>query len=338
MRYSSARLLNSSVRISDLTFPTSGVMLPRTRAIFVHLENLISFAKRDRDGRVDGYLTGYLPDEVVLLFFRQGEVINAASIGPAGRAIIAIGEALRRLKSDPERSEMCYGAASIEQLNWMYAACAGPAELRFIDTRKPEQLFPPLASESFSAVLELISQGRVNYLKFEAGRFLRGYLCDRRQGSSVVQYMESLFQPRADGSLPAIAGTVVTERGEIPVQAAVMQVRTYRDLFQRISQAVETELPTEGRRKGQRASVAVSVSYPAFMVLTAPSLDEESPVPVAAEALTASLADWTVRVLQDVELVSPGSAERVIRDATRDQRFALQAAGFYDRLPWRINW
>jgi hypothetical protein len=102
MRPSSARLLHTSVRISDLTFPASSILLPRTRVIFVHLDNLISFAKRDRDGQVDGYLVGYLPDEVVLLFFRRGELISAASIGSHGRTVTSIGEGLRRLKSDPE--------------------------------------------------------------------------------------------------------------------------------------------------------------------------------------------------------------------------------------------
>jgi hypothetical protein len=338
MRYSSARLLHSSVRISDLTFPTSGIMLPRSRAIFVHLDNLISFAKRDRDGKVDGYLTGYLPDEDVLLFFRRGEVINAATIGPAGRGAIPISEALRRLKSEPERSEFCYAAATLEQLSWMYAACSGPAHLRFIDTPEPEQVFPVLAAESFTGVLELISQGRVNYLKFEDGRFVRGYLCDRPSGSSVVRYMESLFALRPDGSHPAIAGSTVKETGDIPVQAPVVQVKAYREMMQRISEAVERELPDEGRRKGQRASVAIASSHPIFAVLTTPSLDDEPGMPVPAEELTLSFADWTTRLLQEVELVAPGTAERVIRDATREQRFVLQAAGYYDRLPWRINW
>ena len=40
----------------------------------------------------------------------------------------------------------------------------------------------------------------------------------------------------------------------------------------------------------------------------------------------------------DVEIVAPGTAERLVRDATRDQRFVLQAAGYYDKLPWRIHW
>ncbi|MEO8294768.1 MAG: hypothetical protein ABI613_04565 [Gemmatimonadota bacterium] len=338
MRVSSARLLNSSVRIADLTFPASGVMLPRTRAIFVHLENLLSFAKRDRDGRVDGYLTGYLPEEDVVLFFRQGEVINAATIGPGGRAVVPISEALRRLKSDPERSEFCYAAATAEQLNWMFSACAASTELRFVDPRAPEQIFPVLAGESFTGVLELISQGRVNYLKFESGRFIRGYLCDRPATSSVVRYMESLFELRPDGAHPAIAGSVSQEGRDIPVQAPVVQVKAYREMIQRICLAVEQELPDEGRRKGERASVAIASSHPAFSVLAGTAIDEEPAIPVPAEALTQSFAEWTTRFLQEVEIVSPGTAERVIRNATREQRFVLQAAGFYDQIPWRINW
>lgn len=338
MRPSSARLLHSSVRISDLAYPASSLLVARCRAVFIHLDNLISFAKADRDGRVDGYLAGYLPEELVLLFFRKGEVISAGRIAAEERRVIPVTEALRRLRADPERSELCYATASAEQLNWMYAACAGPAPLRFVDVRQPEQLFPVLATEEFSGVLEFISQGRVNYLKFDQGRFSRGYLCDRPPGGSVVRYVESLFELRSDGTPPAIAGSIVTELGDIPAQAPVAQVRAYRDLFRRISQAVEAELPEEGKRKNMRASVAVSANFPVFMVLAASDSEEEPAVPVGADALTASFADWTVRVLGDVEIVAPGTAERMVREATRDQRFVLQAAGYYDKLPWRITW
>lgn len=338
MRSSSARLLHSSVRISDLAYPASSLLVARCRAVFVHLDNLLTFAKADRDGRVDGYLAGYLPEELVLLFFRKGEVISAGRIAADERRVIPVPEALRRLRSDPERSEICYATASAEQLNWMYAACAGPAPLRFVDVRQPEQLFPVLASEEFTGVLEFISQGRVNYLSFEQGKFVRGYLCDRPPGGSVVRYVESLFDLRADGTPPAIAGSLIADLGDIPAQAPVAQVRAYRDLFRRISQAVEEELPEEGKRKNERASVAVAATFPVFMVLAGSDPNDEPTVPVSAEALTESFADWTTRVLGDVEIVAPGTASRLVRDATRDQRFVLQAAGYYDKLPWKINW
>jgi hypothetical protein len=39
-----------------------------------------------------------------------------------------------------------------------------------------------------------------------------------------------------------------------------------------------------------------------------------------------------------VEIVSPGSAVTVLRDATKENRHQLQAAGFFDRLPWAVAW
>src|SRR6266581_2611507 len=80
MRASTARLMNSPVRLADLTFPQVSRLIHRTRLAFIHLDNLLAFGKRDRDGRVDGYITAYLPEECLLLFFRKGEAVNAAPL------------------------------------------------------------------------------------------------------------------------------------------------------------------------------------------------------------------------------------------------------------------
>src|SRR5438132_786948 len=84
MRASTARLMNSPVRLADLTFPQVNRLIHRTRLAFIHLDNLLAFGKRDRDGRVDGYITAHLPDECLLVFFRKGEAVNAASLHPSG--------------------------------------------------------------------------------------------------------------------------------------------------------------------------------------------------------------------------------------------------------------
>jgi hypothetical protein len=34
----------------------------------------------------------------------------------------------------------------------------------------------------------------------------------------------------------------------------------------------------------------------------------------------------------------PGTAPKVLKDATREHRYVLQAAGFYSRLPWQVTW
>jgi hypothetical protein len=338
MRASSARLLQTSVRLFDLVFPTTGQMITRTRIAFIDMDSVLSFAKRDRDGQVDAWLAGYLPDELVLLFFRRGEVVNAASLRPDGRAVISIAEALRRIHAEPERGEISFGRAPFEQLAWMFAGCAGPAKVRFVDERQPEDLFAVFAVEQFNGVVEFISNGRVNYFRFVDGKYAGGYCCDRPEGVPVAAYIESLFLPGPDKLAPAIAASEIPALAEIPQQALPAQVKLYREIHTRILVGVEQELPVDGARKNHRISGALRTELPGIELLLAPEYGAEPEVAVTSDALTAALAIWAVRLLEEVELVAPGAAVRVLHDATREHRYVLQAAGFYDRLPWRVTW
>src|SRR5213593_2254736 len=160
MRASTARLMNSPVRLADLVFPQVSRLIHRTRLAFIHLDGLLAFGKRDRDGRIDGYITAYLPDECLLVFFRKGEAVNAASLHTSGRHVITITEALKRMRAEVERGELAYSAAPMEQLAWMYQSCAGGYQPRVIDVNQPEKFFPVLQQEKVTGVLELISNGR----------------------------------------------------------------------------------------------------------------------------------------------------------------------------------
>jgi hypothetical protein len=338
MRASSARLLQTSVRLFDLVFPTTGAMITRTRIAFIHLDNVMSFAKRDRDGQVDAWLAGYLPDELVLLFFRRGEVVNAVSLRPDGRAVIPIADALRRIRAEPERGELSFGRAPFEQLAWMFAACAGPAKARFVDERQPDQFFEAFAADAFDGVVEFISNGRVNYFRFVGGKYADGYCCDRPEGIPVPEYVRTLFAPGADRLPPSIAVSAIPALEEIPQQALPAQVKLYREIHTRVLTGVEQELPVDGARKHQRISGALRHDHPGIELLIAPEYGAGPAVAVTTEALTEALALWATKLLQEVDVVAPGAALRVLKQATKDQRFVLQAAGFYDRLPWRVTW
>jgi hypothetical protein len=126
MRASSARLTNSPIRLAELSFPQVHRLIYRTRLAFIHLDNVLAFGKRDREGRVDGYLTTYLPEQCLLLFLRQGEAVSAAALRPGGRNVITITDALSRMRAEVERGELTYCTAPMEQLAWMYQSCAVP--------------------------------------------------------------------------------------------------------------------------------------------------------------------------------------------------------------------
>ncbi len=337
MRASTARLMNSPVRLAELAFPQVTRLIHRTRLAFIHLDNLLAFAKRDRDGRVDGYITAYLPDECVLLFFRKGEAVNAASLHTAGRQVITITEALKRMRAEVERGELTYAAAPMEQLAWMYQACAVPVDMRVVDAAQPGAFFAAFARDKVSGILELMSNGRVSYVRFDAGRYHSGYFCDKPDVMAIPKFLESQFHAGPEGQ-PVLTAATFTYVAELPQQAPNALINTYRELYWRIVDEVDKEFPGEAKRRAQKVSAGIREAHKAITILSAARGAETPEAVVQPEELSNALTDWSLQLLEGVEVMMPGTAPKILREATREHRYVLQSAGFYTRLPWQVSW
>jgi hypothetical protein len=338
MRQSAVRLAETKVRLADLMFPSQRVQIHRTRLAFIHLDNLLHFAKIDRDGRVDGYVAAYLPDTVALLLFKRGEVMTAVAFTEAGRTVVPIASVLRDMEKEMERGELAFCDAPMEQLAWMYHSCAGPREPKVVDAQNPETIFPALQHEHFSGVLELISNGKVSYFRFDDGRFVNGYFSAKAEESTIAQHVESLFRPGADGARPQVAASVFRPDGELPEQASPAMIQSYRELFWRILAVAEQQVPGEAHQRGVKLRDALAKGPGPLGAIGAP-LDRDLPeVVLRPEQLTQGLADWTRQLLQQLEIIAPGVAATIVRDATKEHRFVLQKAGFYRALPWSVTW
>lgn len=336
MRRSSARLADTTVRLAELSFPQRRVHIQRTRLTFIHLDNLLHFAKMDRDGRVDGFIAAYLPDEVTLLLLKGGEPATAVAFTVAGREVVSIGTALTRMRRETERGELIYADAPLEQLAWMYQSCALPAAPRSVDPRAPDALVEALRQEQFSGVLELIADGHVSYLQFDRGQFVRGYFGNAPDGTGLADYVAHLCAAAGRSLPPAVAAAVFPPADDLPAQATPALIRTYRELFWAIADAAERAVPDDGRKRARRLGEAFSGIHRSLAVLNT-VLDRDAPDLVATpEELTRALSDWALQLLEELEVVAPGVAGAVLKEATREHRFMLQRAGFYDRLPWPV--
>jgi len=338
MRQSTALLPQTQVRLTEMSFPFNRVHIHRTRLAFIHLDNLLHFAKIDRDGKLDGFIAAYLPDQVILLLLRRGELISAVSFTEGGRAVVPIARALRDMREEVERGELAYCDATFEQVAWMYASCAAPAKRRLVDDREPTKLFPVLFHELFTGVLEFISNGRVSYFRFQDGKFVNGYYCGKPEALAVPQYIESLFQPAPDGTRPVINAAVFPPTTEIPEQASPAMIETYRDIFWKVAQAAEKEMPGEGMKRAYKIRDGLTAAHPPLPVLGTPLDREPAPLVTTADQLNGALGEWTQKLLSELEIVLPGIASTVLKEATKDQRFMLQKSGFFTRLPWQIKW
>jgi len=332
-------LTDSSVRLWDLRYPAERVLLARTRVAYVHLDNLIAFSKRDRDGKVDAYLAAYLPDEVVVLFFLSGELVNAAMFTPVGRFPAAIADALRHIRSDPDRSEVCFHAASPDQLAAMWSTVAAPPLDLGIDVGNLDSAFRTLMEKRWSGVLELISNGLVNYVQVADGRFAGARFADARPGEPPNQTVARLTHGAPEGPRPQLALKPFSPVAMLPAQASPAMVSMFRHYLWDVLDLLEQEVPGESIRRAERAhNKALTGGHEVLrhfgLVRGAELADPIVEPGVLAEAIAA----WTREVLGEFEVAHPLSAARIVRDAAREHRYALQAIGFFERLPWRIQW
>lgn len=338
MRQSTARLADTRVRLSQLAFPRQRVHVHRTRLTFVHLDNLLHFAKIDRDGRVDGFVAAYLPDELALLLLRGGELRTAVAFTEAGRTVISIAAALKRIRQEVERGELIYADAPLEQVAWMYQSCASPAAPKFVDPDNPSDLFATLEHELFTGVLELMCEGRVNYMRFEDGRFLNAYLYDDSGELPIAEQVKRMLAKRPDGTLPQFAAAAFPAVDDLPEQASPALIQTYRETFWQIAMLTEAEVPQEALKRAYRSRDALAQAHPAIEVIGTP-LDRDARDLVAApDELTDALSAWALQLLEEIEVIAPGVASGVLKQATKEHRFMLQRAGFYERLPWAVSW
>jgi hypothetical protein len=338
MRASQAVLADTGVKLWELMFPRERVLLSRTRVPYVSVDGLIAFSKRDRDGKVDAYLAAYLPDEVILIFFLAGEVVNASQLAPLGRFPVAIAQALRHIQAEAERAEICFHQAPREQLAAMYAASTQTGLEPPLDTTTAASVFNGITERRWSGTLELISNGRVNYVQTREGRFTAGFFSDRRPDEQPAPYLARLFTAVPPEPLPRVVTAFYPGLAELPLQAPPAMIAMFRTVVWNLGDLAEQEMPGEGAKRGERVRQRLTEKHPVLGDFGGPRGVEGKDPLAEPTALSEALAEWTRELCGEIEIVNPGCAPRLLKEATREHRFALNAVGFFERLPWRIQW
>lgn len=320
--------------VAGLKFPHSRVLLPRTRLAYVHVRNLLTDAKRDRAARVSGYVAVWLPEEFVVLYLQRGEVVNATIMDKAGWRAVAIPSALERIPGEPEYGEICFHEADDDQLSCMFAAQTlapdpWPTELAVHD---PAALFPFLMSVMFDGVLEIVSEGTVNYLLFRAGAVERAFLSIPANGS-IVERVAKLFAPGSRIAEGQFRRWPTLE--PLPVQAPPALVQAYRELVNALVQRLVTD--------GRDAAPAIAEQARQKLVKKHPDLESFSigkrPTrePVCDSAtITSAVASWLAEVMWAAADHDAAPPEALLKELTWERRHMFQSAGLYEKMPWKV--
>ena len=319
--------------LAALRFPHERILLPRTKLAYVHLRNLLSDAKRERAARVYGYVAIWLPEELVLLYLQEGELVNATTLSPSGAMVIPIADALDKVPPEPEYGDICFHEADDEQLACMhFAHVVGeepwPDELNPLD---PHALFPYLLATTFDGTLEVTLDGNVNYLIIRDGMVERAFLSSVHFGE-LDEKIEAIFRPDGRASRMGVRRFPIPP--PVPSQAPPALIHAYRELVNELVR----ELIEQGK---DSAPVIAELARQSLASTHAPlhsftAMDRLVHDPVAGvDELTEAVAAWVTEVLwaaADTE----GGPESILHKLTHERRHMFQSAGLFERLPWQM--
>jgi hypothetical protein len=124
----------------------------------------------------------------------------------------------------------------------------------------------------------------------------------------------------------------------MPLQAPPAMVGMLRTVVWNLSDLAEQEQPGEGAKRAERTRQRLMAQY-RLLGNFGGMRGVEGSDPLAEPAtLSEAIGAWTKELCAELEIVNPGCAPRLVKEATREHRFALGAIGFFERLPWRIQW
>jgi hypothetical protein len=321
--------------VAGLRYPCLRVLLPRTRLAYVHLKNLLTDAKRDRAARVSGYVAIWLPEEFLVLYLQRGELVNACLHDGEGFQPIAIGAAVEMVPSEPEYGEVCFHEADDEQLACMFVSQTTapepfPPEVRASD---PAALFPYLMASTYDGLVEISSDGTVNYLLFKNGVVKTAFLAGAQQGT-MIERVRNIFN-REHRALH-LSVRRWPPPVPMPAQAPTGLVQAYRDLA--------TQLVLRLVADGRESAPAIAEHARLNLLTEHPALDGLSfsgRPPRAVVADSAGLTGGIAALINEL-LWTAGDSEgkdtvQMLRELTHERRHLFQSAGLFDRIAWKLT-
>jgi hypothetical protein len=336
---------------SSLRYPSERVLLARTKLAYVHLRNLLSDAKRDRTGRLNGYVAIWLADEFLVLFLIRGELANAVRVDAATATAMALDQAVAHVPAEPEFGEILFHKADERLLSSMWRALVVPSEpwRDDVSPSDPRSLLPALRDEQFTGLIEVVSRDTANYLFFRDGLIEQTFLCEEEPGMERSEQLSALFNPPnpvAAGSSALMGHAVQSSRvivrrwpgGEpLPVQAPSGLVMAYRELMTRLVEEMDSGGVPAAAAAALVARQRLVADHPVLAHFDGVRSRTENVV-TDSSTLTAAFVAWVTATLRSGVDGNEAQAVRFLGAAARERRHMLQAAGFFAPLPWRVKW
>jgi len=277
----------------------------------------------------------WLPEEWIVLFLRDGEVVNAVRVTARGNEAVAISSALARIPAEPEFGEIAFHEAPVELLVCMYHTFLVPPDPWPADfaAGDPALLFPHLRDRRFNGVVQVVNRDTANFLVIHDGLIEQTFVADDN-GSGRTEQLARVFgppSPRPKARVNAWPGPL-----RMPAQAPAALVSAYRELIDRMYSELGSYGVPVPSAVGERVRDALLPRYPALRRFAAGEKPEDPSEDT--KSVTEGVAAWVTDTTREALDGDDEAARRVLTEAARERRHMLHAAGFLSALPWELEW
>jgi hypothetical protein len=190
-----------------------------------------------------------------------------------------------------------------------------------------------LHSNKFSGLVELIMDGHVNYMIFEDGEVVRGYL----SGASDKPLAERAARSMSNTEAISQAVRRFPLSPELPLQALPALIKAYRELMD----ALVAQLVQAGRSSApaiaEHARKTLLARHPTLAGFARAGDGPFDPVCTPRE-LSRDIAAWVTETVWAAIDMESGAPQDLLRGVTRERRHMFQSAGFFEHIPWKLEW
>ena len=326
-------------------FPYERAPLGRTRLRYVNLDAVLTDGKVERASKAPGFVLLFYGDEMEIIFVVGGEPVTAVRISDRGRSVIPLAAVHRRASAEREWADVAYFQAPEPQLRAMYATASGAPDLptELLDPTRPAHVFTTAREREYSGVLEFAEKNRkVHYMTFVEGLPVHAFFADQRRASdmrvneTLSSRIDRLFQPiRVEGMRATGYPHVEQMREQAPPALCVV----YSDM---VAAAIDATDEAVGRDVAlasfHHALDALRDGRPAlrdYRLNEDGRLEGDCLAPVGE--LTDAVAALLFEALTRAERSGAPAAAATLERISRDNRFLLQANGFFERFPWPVR-
>lgn len=313
-----------------MKFPKGKPILENVKIHFVNFDNIINQAKKAREGRLNGYIQIIYPQEVDLLFFKQGNPINAGRYNRNGFSLVSIKDVVERAKSSEIGIVNIYDIP--DELLFMMIVSLKEKPLfsgkpvQSIDKRK---LIEKLKQINFGGFLVLIKGVEYYFVKFGRGEPVRMYLAGKH-GANITGDLLLKFLEKESEHIIISAYEGITQVEQAQPALISLYIKFLNNLVKSFSNIVGKSIVN----KTLLASYDIARNkYNLLNHFTIGDdlLVREANVVTTTDEVTAAFASWIDKFVDSIFVVLGRETDQVVYECIKDYRFALKSAGFFEK-------